>query len=398
MTYDAATVDRQDAILAQRSAALDNGATQDAAGNIRATSGWDAGEVLGKDGLARQANGEVAVWLNGEPAWYKLGKVYTGDEPLTIDQVLSDAGLDFEVVKLPLFAGLDAESNMGTLPMLQTAKPFALVRTDTMTPLGAAGRIYTPFQNRQAFSFLQSLTDQDVAHVETAGMLANGSTVFLSMRLGEDIVIDAEGAADRVRRYVMITTRHDSQGSIRIATTPTRPVCANTVRWGLENAWSSFETAHTSGVLDRVEEARKTLKLTNRYYDAFARDARELFEAPMTNAQFDRFVADVVHTDADESAPQFVKDRVEAKRGAARRLFRDAATNATITGTRWGAAQALIEQIDHGGTIRVPKSLLLDEAVPKTLAESIARGARIVNGADDEKKTVIHKALLTWGR
>lgn len=398
MSYDAATVQRQDEILAQRSAALDNGgAAQRSDGALVTTTGWDAGEVVGKDGLARQSTGDVALWLNGEPAWHKLGKVYTGDEPLTVEQVLADAGLDFEVVKLPLFAGLTAESRMGTIDMGPTMKPFALVRDDTMEPLGSAGRVYTPFQNRNAFAFLEALTGQDVAHFESAGMLSRGGTVFVTMRLGEDVVIDAEGAADVVRRYAMVTNRHDSQGKIRVVTTPTRAVCTNTVRWGLENAFSSWETSHTTGVMDRVAAAQKTLKLTNTYYDAFAADARALYEAPMTNQQFDAFVAQVVHP-LDDGAKQFVQDRVEAKRDEARRLFRYAITNERITGTRWGAAQALVEQIDHFSAVRASKSLRLDVGTPKSLAEDIARGARLVTGADDERKTEIHKALLTWGR
>jgi phage/plasmid-like protein (TIGR03299 family) len=206
------------------------------------------------------------------------------------------------------------------------------------------------------------------------------------------------GANDVVRRYVFITNRHDSLGSLTVATSPTRPVCGNTVRWGLENAFSTWTTAHTSGITNRVAEARRTLKLTNRYYDAFADDARELYRTPMSDAEFDRFLSQVVFKDADEDAPEYVKARVDRKRAEARRLFREAPTNANIRNTRWGAGQALVEQIDHGAGVRVPKSLLLDEATPKSLREDIARGARVVKGDDDERKTVIHKALLTWGR
>jgi hypothetical protein len=90
--------------------------------------------------------------------------------------------------------------------------------------------------------------------------------------------------------------------------------------------------------------------------------------------------------------------RVEKLRAKAIHLFEEAETQENIRNTRWGALNALTEQIEHFGEGRVPKSLLLDAATPKTLAQDIAKGARVIKGLDVEKKSTLAKQLLTWKR
>ena len=51
---------------------------------------------------------DASVFVVGEPAWHRLGKVLEG--PATAEEAIQLANLDFEVIKCPLFT--DFPSNL----------------------------------------------------------------------------------------------------------------------------------------------------------------------------------------------------------------------------------------------------------------------------------------------
>jgi phage/plasmid-like protein (TIGR03299 family) len=370
------------ATLDRRAGLLNNGAAQvDANGRVRVATGWDAGEVIGKAGLD-QTTGQVALAMNGAPAWHGLGTVVDG--AMTAADALRLANLDWEVEKRPMFYGADEESRMGTG---LAPNAFAMVRTDTDGYLGTVGRRYTGIQNEAGFAFLDDLTGQNgEARFETAGALEGGRKVFISMFLPENITLDPEGMADVVKPYFMAVNSHDGSGSFYVVVTPLRPVCANTVRWGLQGATAKWSAQHTSGAMKRMEEARRTLGLTIDYYKKFEQDATRMIQTPMSDREFDRLIESFYPLDDDAS--KVTASRVEIRRDTARYLFREADTNANIRNTVWGAGQALIEQIDWKSTIRPPKHM----------TEELVRGGRIIEGADDDKKSELHRRLLLLTR
>jgi phage/plasmid-like protein (TIGR03299 family) len=351
-------------------------------------------------GLAKKQNGETALWLNGQPGWHNLGRVWDveKDGAPTFEIVMQESGLDFEVETRPMFFGADKDSKMG-MGTVSRGQSRAIVRTDTEEQLGTVGNVYEPFQNRQAFSFLEEITGQGAGHLESAGLLAHGAAAFVTMVLGEDIVLDGAGIADRIKKYVLVTTRHDGNGKVTSAVTPTRVVCTNTLTWGLKNADTRFEVKHTRGGIDRLKEAGRQLKLANAAFDEFEADAVALLGEKMTKRQFESFLADVAFP-IKATDSELIKSRALKNREQALSIWSEAKTMDGVRGTRWGAAQALTEQIDHFGSVRVPKSLLLDEATPRTMQEDVAKGAKIVLGGGDatDRKTQLHKALLTWKR
>lgn len=386
-----------DAELARRTANIESGAWTRREDGKYTGQGWDASEVVGKDGLATKQNGEMALWLNGEPAWHKLGTV--ADGWTSVQDALTGGGLLWQVEKRPNFWGAMPESVMG-VDRVTVGQPWSTVRVNedgSEVQLGTVGDVYVPFQNEEAFSFLQDITEQDGSTFVSAGLLSKGSMVFVAMDLGQDLILDPDGAADAVKRYLMFTNRHDGKGKVRVHNTPTRPVCANTVDWAVQGARSSWEATHTPGARGRVGEARRSLNLANQYYAAFEQDATSLIQTPMSIQAFDEFIAEVVHPLADDANDR-TKNAVVKEREEVRALYLNSKTNEKITGTRWGAAQAVIEQIDHLGTKTVPKSLRIETSVPKTLREDMARGARVVRGMDAERKSEVRKALLLWRR
>lgn len=350
-------------------------------------------------GLATKTNGEAALWLNGKPGWHNLGKVWDPkvDGEVTVERVMQEAGLDHEVIKVPLFAGATEDSVMGT-QRVKRGHTFATVRNDTGAQLGTVGNVYKPFQNRQAFSFLENITGQGAAYIESAGLLAEGSRAFVSMVLGDDLVLDPKGVADRVRKYVLVTNAHDGTGKVTGAVTPVRTVCANTLRYGLQVADARIDVRHTEGGLARLDQtAAEVLGIAVNYYDEFEADATALFGAKMAKREFEKFLEEVAFpikaTMGDREKENRLRDR-----GRALTLWTEAKTMEGVRGTRWGALQALTQELEHREGRQIPASLGLDVAAPKSLREDIARGARVVKGTDDERRTQLHRALLTWKR
>jgi phage/plasmid-like protein (TIGR03299 family) len=353
-------------------------------------------EIKMSANLATKINGQAALWLNGKPAWHHLGKVWTeADGEITLDRLLAEAGLDFEVEKRPMFFGATDESKMGT-SLVTEGQNWAIVRNDTQQQLGTVGNVYRPFQNHEAFGFLFDVTGQGVATVESAGLLANGSRVFVSLQMGEDIVLDPKGSADKIRKYVFATTAHNGMGKISGGVTPTRIVCTNTFQAAIGNASYRWDIRHTEGGIDRLRAAADTVKKASEYYTELEQVGTELLHAKMTKAQFHKFVAEAFPI--DPKSPQYAQDRVTQMRDKMIYLFEEAKTNENIRHTRWAGLQAVTEYIDHFSEVRVPKSLLLPGDTPEDLKKDMARGARIVKGEDAEKKTQVAKKLLTWKR
>lgn len=375
MTAPAQAFEQLSAELDRRSAAIGDGTVRDPQG----TGGWDAYEVVGNDGLLTNEQGAVSlVSGRGIVPWHKLGTVV--DHAMTAQEALELGGLDYTVELRPLFVGADIESKMGTD---RTDRGWMAVRTDTGAHKGLVGNTYTIINNRDSFAFLTELVGltQGDAIFDTAGELASGTT-FMSLRLPESITLDAEGAADVIEPYIMSTNRFDGTAAFRVVTTPFRPVCGNTVRWGAQHAMSSWTVHHRANAMSRLAEARRTLKLSSRYFTEFAKEAGAMLQTPMTAQQFDDFLAWVMPIDDD--AKSLARRRNDERRDAVRNLYDNAKTQENIRGTVWAAEQAYVEWNDHNRGVRASK----------TLTEDVARASRIVASSDDEKKSQAHARLL----
>ncbi|GAB3646963.1 hypothetical protein GCM10028791_08080 [Echinicola sediminis] len=152
------------------------------------------------------------------PAWHKLGKVVE-DYP-TSKEAIQFAGLDYEVVKAPLFTkweglsvsenGLDKSSTEIPIP-----HQFATMRTDTQKVFGVVGKDYGIVQNRDAFSFFDAIIKEGKGvKYETAGALGDGERVFITAKLPDGILV---GKEDLIEQYLFLTTSHDGTGSITAA-------------------------------------------------------------------------------------------------------------------------------------------------------------------------------------
>jgi len=210
--------------------------------------------------------GKYSFFSVKEKAWHNLGQIV--QEYPTSEEAIKFAGLDYEVEKSPLFTkGAGIIENSNGIEMidseLEVPNYFANIRTDNNTVLGVVGKDYHIVQNREAFSFFDSIVGGGNGILyETAGALGNGERIFITAKLPDYIRVGNRD--DITEKYIFLTTSHDGSGSITAAFTPVRIVCQNTLNASLKNMSNVVRIRHTAGAIQRLEDAHKVMGLANK--------------------------------------------------------------------------------------------------------------------------------------
>lgn len=122
--------------------------------------------------------GKYSFFSVQQKAWHNLGQIV--EQYPTSAEAIKYAGLDFEVIKSPLYTcgtgvsiGDDGEINEGGSILLPDN--FATRRTDTNQVFGVVRKDYQIVQNKDAFAFFDAIVGGDDGILyETAGALGNG--------------------------------------------------------------------------------------------------------------------------------------------------------------------------------------------------------------------------------
>ncbi|MBL7734456.1 MAG: DUF945 domain-containing protein [Chitinophagaceae bacterium] len=209
--------------------------------------------------------GRYSFFSVKEKAWHNLGQII--EEYPTSAEAIKHAGLDYEVVKSPLFTtgsniietaqGIEIADSQLDVPNY-----FANIRTDNNAVLGVVGKDYHIVQNREAFNFFDAIVGGgDGILYETAGALGQGERIFITAKLPDYIRVG--NGDDVTEKYIFLTTSHDGSGSITAAFTPIRIVCQNTLNASLRSMSNVVRIKHTAGAKQRLDNAHKVMGLAN---------------------------------------------------------------------------------------------------------------------------------------
>lgn len=204
------------------------------------------------------ANVESMFYVRETP-WHGLGTKV--QEAPTSKDALILAGLDWSVVQEPVYTGQNE--------LVQGYK--ANVRDSDRKVLGVVTDRYKIVQNGEAFSFTDTLLGEGVRY-ETAGSLQGGKSVWLLAHLPHEYIISGE----RISPYLLFSNTHDGSGAVKVAITPIRVVCCNTLNLALQTAKRSWSMNHTGNVKDKMEEAKNTLFLADRYMEELGKEFENL--------------------------------------------------------------------------------------------------------------------------
>ena len=218
------------------------------------------------------ANVETMFYVREKP-WHGLGTQVK--EAPTSSEALIYAGLNWQVTQEDVYTE-------------NGRKIFGYkvnTRSTDETALGIVSDRYKVVQNEDAFRFTDDLLGEGVVY-ETAGALQGGRKVWILARMPEKYII----AGDEITPYMVVMNSHDGSSGIKVAMTPIRVVCQNTLNLALNTAKRIWATKHTENVMSRVYEAKETLSLAGQYMGELGRGIDELSQIKLPDRKVLEFM------------------------------------------------------------------------------------------------------------
>ena len=235
------------------------------------------------------ANVESMFYVRETP-WHGLGTKVL-EAPASKD-ALQLAGLNWRVMQEPIYTAMEE--------LVDGYK--ANVRDSDRKVLGVVTDRYRVIQNDEAFAFTDGLLGEGVKY-ETAGSLQGGRKVWLLAHMPHEYIISGE----RISPYLLFSNTHDGSGAIKVALTPIRVVCQNTLNLALARAKRSWSMIHTGDIREKMQEAKDTLFLAEKYMDELGKEFESLRMKKLTDKQVMEYIEILLPVE-DGSTPQQEKN------------------------------------------------------------------------------------------
>lgn len=282
--------------------------------------------------------GKAMFYVEDEGApWHKHGTALK--EPATAAIAIREAGLDQEIISLPMYAH-GADGTHYAVP-----SHYLNVRSDNMAALGVVSDRYKIIQNRDAFSFLDSLAGDGELRYHTAGALGVGERIWIMARLKGDLIVKGTNGADRIQKNLFLYNSHDGSSALRCLWTATRVVCWNTAQAALRaGEGTGITIRHTGEIDNKIEEARRVLGLAARYFQAYGEGVDLLAGMTPSKEQLEGYFK-ALYPDP----PKGDGARAKATRMALFGLFENGIGQDMpgVRGTAYAALNAVTEFVDH---------------------------------------------------
>jgi len=227
------------------------------------------------------ANVETMFYVRVAP-WHGLGVCV--ETALDSEDALEKSGLDWSVIQRPI--------------MTSTYEPIpgykANIRDSDNSVLGVVTDRYKVVQNSAAFAFTDSLLGEGVKY-ETAGSLNEGRKVWILAKLPDKYFIEGE----EIEPFLVFSNDHTGNGSIKVAMTPVRVVCQNTLNIALNSAKRIWSTVHVGDLAHKMDEAHCTLSLAYDYMGKLGTEFHRLSKIRLSDAKVTEYIEMVLPMDEE---------------------------------------------------------------------------------------------------
>lgn len=222
-----------------------------------------------------------------EKPWHGLGKIVMNSP--TSKDALQLAGLDWKVLQEPIYTKAE-ECIEGYR---------ANVRSTDRKVLGVVTNRYKVIQNEEAFAFTDALLGEGVRY-ETAGSLNGGKKVWMLAHMPHEFIIMGE----RISPYLVFSNTHDGSGAVKVALTPIRVVCNNTLNLALATAKRSWSMIHTGEIQNKLTEAKDTLLHAGKYMDSLGKEFEILRQKQLTEKAVMEYIEILLPIEENASSQQ----------------------------------------------------------------------------------------------
>jgi phage/plasmid-like protein (TIGR03299 family) len=154
---------------------------------------------------------------------------------------------------------------------------------------------------------------------------------------------------DDVDEFLVFSNTHDGSGAVKVACTPVRVCCQNTLNLALSTAKRSWTCKHMGKMEDKLWEATHTLQLANKYMEELRINAEKLAEVKISQDEVYQIVSEMF------SVPESSSERVAANAQKAKTEFMVAYYMPDIKqflGTGWGLVNAAADWASHASPQR----------------------------------------------
>lgn len=293
------------------------------------------------------ANVESMAFV-GEVPWHGLGKEVSPD--LSPEEMLNEAGLNWQVEQAPLFA-TNVITKKNDL-IITGHRGLVRVRklqdgSEQREPIGICGSKYQVTQNETVFKFFDKFMKAGKMKMHTAGALTsnNGTRVWGLAATQKGFKLPG---GDQVNGYLLLAHPHIWGESMQIKFTNIRVVCNNTYSAAIADG-GGFRMTHTYAFdATMAAKAEETLGLSTQQLQLFEDQAKLLASKVCKEAEALEYLADlfkVKETAGEEMTAanlnrtaSLVYDLVETQPGHELKAAR---------GTWWGMFNAVTYAVDH---------------------------------------------------
>ena len=257
--------------------------------------------------------------------WHGLGTIV--EEAKTSKEAIELAGLNWNVVNKPIYTD-----------GMKIPNYVANIRDSDNSVLGIVTNRYQIVQNLEAFDFTDSLLNEQVKY-ETAGSLFNGKKIWLLAKMPSTKILD-----DEVEPYICFTNTHDGSGAVRCIMTPVRVVCNNTLNLALSTAKRAWSTRHVGDIMQKLEQAKKSLGLANSYIEELSKTSDIMANTKISEEEVNNIVSGLFPINEEDSDRK--KNNMKQMRDGFISCY-FAPDIAKFMNTKWGVINAAADFADH---------------------------------------------------
>ena len=276
---------------------------------------------------------EPRIYVDRTTTWHAIGKDVSKCRDM--EHVLRASGLDYNVVKRPLYYG---DSWGDENPHNELVNRFVTVRDNDNHPYDVVSDKFEIIQNRDAFDFVNYMGEG--ISFEKAGETASGMVYVIAKLPEVDILGDA------FIPHVIFRNGFSGKVKITAAICPLRLVCQNQFNFAFRNTENTITIRHVQNAEQKLEEAKETLRMTADYMTELHQMAEQYAGVKISEFQLQRFLREAFPMDGAENMNPFKRTKLEQVRTAFLKAH-NADDNSNFRGTAWGLINAYTDFITH---------------------------------------------------
>lgn len=267
------------------------------------------------------------IFVDRTTTWHAIGKDV--QECKNMEQVLQKSGLDYEVTKMPVFAGgIEISNRFVTARPGEDGPHFYDVVSDK----------FQVVQNREAFEFVNYMGDE--LQFEKAGETQNGMVYIIGKLPSVNIL------GDEFTPHVLFRNGFSGKIKITAAICPLRLVCQNQFNFAFKNTQNTITIRHVANAEVKLQEARDVLKLSADYMAELNTVAEQYATQKLTKAGVERVLNQLFPIVDRENMNPFKLHQLEDAKAKFVKAY-NAEDNRNFRGTAWGMVNAYTDFLTH---------------------------------------------------